>query len=93
MSSKEDLACDKPKTIHNSPCKFDSVVAAKHAGLTYHDDLMLVMEYVEDQTTFSIRSKIVCMIACDIHLAVQLVSLESFECSHKEVFFSYADKR
>ena len=27
------------------------------------------------------------MIPRNIHLAIQLVSLESFECAHKEVFF------
>ena len=83
----EDLACYKPKTMHTNRCYFDTLVAAKHAGLTCHDDLMLVLEYVEDQTTFSVRSKNACMIACNINLAIELVSLESFECTHKEVFF------
>ena len=87
LMSIEDLACYKPKTMHTNRCYFDTLVAAKHAGLTCHDDLMLVLEYVEDQTTFSVRSKNACMIACNINLAVELVSLESFECTHKEVFF------
>lgn len=36
---------------------------------------------------FSVRSKDLCMIACNTHLVTQLVSLESFECTHKEIFF------
>ena len=84
MSIEEDLACYKPKTMHNNPCYFSALVAAKHEDLTCHDDLMLVLEYVEH---FSVRSKNACMIALNINLAIELVSLESSECTHKEVFF------
>lgn len=84
MSIEEDRAFYKPKTMHNNPCYFSALVAAKYEDLTCHDDLMLVLEYVEH---FSVRSKNACMIALNINLAIELVSLESSECTHKEVFF------
>ena len=28
-----------------------------------------------------------CVIACSNHTAVQLISLESFACTHKEIYF------
>ena len=71
MSIEEDISYE-PKTIGTSPCYFDTSVEIKHVGLTCYDDLMLVLT---------------CMIACNTHLATQLASLESFECTHKEIFF------
>ena len=49
--------------MHTSLCYFNTLVTAKHGCLTYLDNLMLVLGYVEDQTIFSVRSKNVCMIA------------------------------
>ena len=84
-----EKVCHKSRTIHTCPCYCDTLVAAKHTGLICLYDLMLVLECVENQTTFSVRSKNVCMITCNIHLAIQLMSLESFECTYKKCFFVY----
>lgn len=82
MSINEDI-CYETKKFHSCPCYFDALVTAEHAKITCHDKVMLIFEHWENKMVFSIRDKGACMIACNMHVAIQVVTLESFDCTHE----------
>ena len=90
MLIDEDF-CYKPKKICSCSCYFHALGKTKHAGITCHDEMMLIVEHWENKVFFfSVRHKDVCMIACNTQVATQLVNLGSFDCTRKEVHFHVA---
>ena len=71
---------------------FGSLVAARSNGIYSHNRLFDAVGNVQsDQSaqSFSAKSRSnKFSVMCDIHIAIQLIALESFQCKHEDVYFN-----
>lgn len=50
MSTEEEYVSSEPEIVNSCLCYFNGLVTAKHAGITHHDEIMLVLKCFFNQT-------------------------------------------
>lgn len=84
-----EIKCGKTVKIYCCPCRCDSLVIAKFSGETCHDEILKFINISEEQHIFSTMStKTDCIMVSREHVALQLIILEDFNCTHDKIYFT-----
>lgn len=62
-----------PRQLYTFPCYFDDLVTVKDIGITCYDRLIDFVQTLEIILLFLVGNQNVSLIACNFHVAVQVV--------------------